>query len=158
MNYLFLILTSLIALTVLDCSGKTSSTTNDFPNVAVFEYLPIKTHSWVFKEGKAVSLDNTEISDSLEIIKKAIEENNSTAPKGRQVGDISGYKLQFLPIENAKGEKEVWINAMCRDVGKESESWKKDLIIVSDGGSCFFNIYVNLTNKTHQKLMVNGEA
>ncbi|WP_340067234.1 hypothetical protein [Ascidiimonas aurantiaca] len=35
---------------------------------------------------------------------------------------------------------------------------KKDLMIVHDGGNGYFNLKVNLTNKTYSELSINGYA
>ena len=57
---------------------------------------------------------------------------------------------------NQEGEKEIWINFFCNEW--ESDGWKNDLMIVLDGGNCYFNLKVNLTNKTYSELIINGYA
>ena len=75
-------------------------------------------------------------------------------------GDIiknpSKYYKQLIAVVNSKGEKEVWVNCFCSKVGKSH--WKKDIVLVMDGGSCYFNLKVNVTKNTVYDLMVNGVA
>jgi hypothetical protein len=59
-------------------------------------------------------------------------------------------------VINQEGEKEIWINFFCNEW--ESVGWKTDLMIVLDGGNCYFNLKVNLTNKTYSELIINGYA
>ncbi|MEP6747650.1 MAG: hypothetical protein ABJB86_07985 [Bacteroidota bacterium] len=65
------------------------------------------------------------------------------------------YKWQYVPYINSKGEKKVFINCFCSGVGG-FDKWKEKLIEVDDGGSCFFNTTVNLTNKNCGPLLING--
>jgi hypothetical protein len=68
--------------------------------------------------------------------------------------DLKDYKRQYVAIENSEDEKEVWINFMC----VEFENWQKDIIVVKDGGNCFFQLKINLTQKKHYDFYVNGYA
>ena len=65
---------------------------------------------------------------------------------------LSGYKFQYLPIVNSKNEKIVWINAFCG----EQKDWVKEIISVDDGGNCYWQVFINLTNKTGYQFTVNG--
>lgn len=51
--------------------------------------------------------------------------------------DLSGrnYMRQLVAVKNDKGQKEVWVNYFCSHV---NVPWKKQLLNVEDGGSCFF--------------------
>jgi hypothetical protein len=56
---------------------------------------------------------------------------------------------------NTKGDKEVWVNCFCRNaVG----NWKEELILVQDGGNCYFQLKVNLNTKKYYEFTVNGNA
>jgi hypothetical protein len=65
------------------------------------------------------------------------------------------YKWQIVAITNSSGEKEVWVNCFCDEWNK---SWKTNILVVHDGGPCYFNLMINLTTQTFYDLMVNGFA
>lgn len=66
------------------------------------------------------------------------------------------YKKQLILVTNKKGEKEVWVNCFCRTW--DTNNWKKEILLVHDGGNCYFNFKLNLTTKQFYDLIVNGEA
>lgn len=66
-----------------------------------------------------------------------------------------GYKRQYVAAINGKGEKEVWVNCLCRESGN---TWKTSIIMVDDGGSCYFNLKINLTKGKYYDFVVNGYA
>lgn len=69
--------------------------------------------------------------------------------------DLKDYKRQYIAVINSKGQKEVWVNCICNAASKD---WKKGLIIVLDGGKCYFNVKINLKTKKFSNFVVNGDA
>jgi hypothetical protein len=65
------------------------------------------------------------------------------------------YKRQLVAVTNSMGEKEVWINCLCRI---RDSSWKTQIHSIKDGGPCYFNLKVNLTTRSCYDLYVNGLA
>ncbi len=65
------------------------------------------------------------------------------------------YRRQLIAVLNQAGEKEVWINCFCALWDK---FWKEEVVMVYDGGACFFNFKVNLRTKTVFSFRVNGSA
>lgn len=127
---------------------------------------------WVFKDAKPSTLTENELVEIENIIETAIKENNA-----RQKGNLErhnkefpdnqwietgfelttkDFKRQYVPVVNKNGQKVVWINFFCNDW--ESDSWKSDILIVNDGGNCYFNLKVNLDTKTYSELSINGYA
>lgn len=143
-------------LTTNDFPNK-SSITNDFPKVVSFEYSSTE-HQHIFKSGKPVTINNSATSDTIYVLSKAVVEYNSKAKKERSLSATDNYNLQLVPILNEENQTEVWVNALCRNSNSDDDQWKKSIIRVKDGGSCYFNLYINLTKKTYEKFMVNGEA
>jgi hypothetical protein len=76
--------------------------------------------------------------------------------RGDFIKNSSKYYKQLVPIINAKGEKEVWVNCFCN--ASEKSYWKKSIVLVMDGGSCYFNLKINLTKGTVYDFIVNGMA
>lgn len=127
---------------------------------------------WAFKDEKPATLSEAELIEIEKILEKAIEENNHHQREmleqhnknhpDRQIAATGyelrteGYKRQYVPIINSKGQKEIWINFFCGDDFKDS--WRKGVVWVLDGGNCYFNLKINLATKTYSELMINGYA
>ena len=132
-----------------------------------FVILSLKTENI-----KSAELTQSELIEIEEILKIAIIENNEEQkigliehnkkyPKYQQTETgfelkLDGYKRQYVPIINEKGEKEVWINFFCDDFG--TDNWKTEIVLVEDGGNCYYNIKINLKTKEHSELGINGNA
>lgn len=69
--------------------------------------------------------------------------------------DLKKYKRQYVPYINSKGEKIVFINCFCNGIDN-SGTWKKKLLVVEDGGRCFFAVIINVTKKIYHQLLING--
>jgi len=95
-----------------------------------------KNWYWIFKDVKSTGLTQTELIEIESILKITVEENNE-----RQKINLKRHNEEY--------PKNKW---------SETDSWKNDLMIVDDGGNCYFNLKVNLTNKTYSELMINGYA
>lgn len=63
------------------------------------------------------------------------------------------YKRQYVAVVNKKGEKLVWVNCLCQT---HNDNWRTSIILVDDGGNCYFNLKINLTKEKCYDLMVNG--
>jgi hypothetical protein len=104
-----------------------------------------------------VTQDDINQIDSL-LISSVTEYNNSLAD-GHEDYKIDfkskDYKKQLLAVINSKGEKEIWVNCFCDDWDK---SWTREILIVHDGGPCYFNFKINLTRKKVFDFAVNGFA
>lgn len=72
---------------------------------------------------------------------------------GRKLND---YNRQFISAETQTGDKVIWINCFCYVENEYFKKWKTDIVMVDDGGNCFFNVKVNLDKKEYYELMVNG--
>jgi hypothetical protein len=66
----------------------------------------------------------------------------------------SGYHYQIVTVIDEKGEKLVWINALCESI----DFWRNEIAIILDGGNCFFNLKINLNKKEYFEFAVNGVA
>ena len=67
---------------------------------------------------------------------------------------LSVYKRQYVAIINGKGQKEIWICFFC-DV---PENWRKNEVLVEDGGACYLRLWINLTLRKASKLFDNAVA
>jgi len=137
-----------------------------------------KTNDYLFDKGaKASTLSGADIEKIEDLIGERVSEHNRIEqdsalsitkrlrkknhdPKFVWEADFiknpAKYYKQLIPIINSKGEKEVWVNCFCSTY--EKSYWKKDIVAVNDGGSCFFQLKINLTKGTISDFMVNGVA
>ena len=115
-----------------------------------------KSYYWIFSNVTAASISPTEIKLLEDLMSKAITAHNlSKVDDAYKIGPLSNYHFQFIPVFTKKGQKEVWVNALCSNPGI---NWRKEIIIVNDGGNCYFNLKVNLTTRGYYQLYVNGYA
>lgn len=70
---------------------------------------------------------------------------------------LTRYKRQYIPYINAKGERKVFVNCFCTGLNSFPD-WKTKLVVVEDGGRCFFNATLNLSAHAAGPVLVNGPA
>jgi hypothetical protein len=73
---------------------------------------------------------------------------------------LKSLNRQYIAAINDNKEKEVWVNCfppMMYDDTHQSYEWKKNIVTTYDGGHDYFNLKVNLTQKTFSALVVNGD-
>ena len=71
--------------------------------------------------------------------------------------NLKKYKRQYFGYINEKGEKILYINSLWKKNEKETK-WLQQIIMVSDGGSYYWNIEFNLETDELINLSVNGPA
>lgn len=112
----------------------------------------------------AAAITDDDIKKMEKIIKVTVAEYNerllkNTGSKATKAGLIykpDKYYKQVICVVNAQGEKTVWVNCFCTP--HEKRYWHKGIVMVLDGGPCFFNIKINLVTNTVMDLQVNGVA
>jgi hypothetical protein len=146
-----------IAIKALEAKYKDSNKTNNDEKFAVLDFSN-QSYSYIFKNAKPTNLNQVDINQVQSLIEKAVKEFNTDKEKMKYYGeieDLQEYKFQLIPVLNEKNEKEVYVNAFCDDFNKEL---KKELVVVDDGGNCFFQLYVNLNTNSYRDFSVNGSA
>lgn len=129
------------------------------------------TQYWIFKKSKQTNLTMNDLIIIENVLTDCIAEYNlkqkqqfnelksnnidSNLDIKYFVIDLERYKRQYMAVINDKGEKEVWVNCFCDSWGK---NWRKERIIVKDGGNCYFNLKINIDTKKYYDFMVNGNA
>jgi hypothetical protein len=71
---------------------------------------------------------------------------------------LKNYTRQYLGATDKNGHKIIWINCFCGKPDPKDTQWKTTPFIVDDGGDCFFNIKIDLSDKKYFDLQINGEA
>ena len=135
---------------------------NDF----VFDWQNVNSSLWISIDSTLEKFTPTieEIGLAKELSKIHIDslEQNRDRKIVKQYGKIlkynnTDYYRQYVGFVDSKGNKLIFINAVCKAYGQKSDM-KQNWIFVFDGGSCFYQIKVDLTNKKCIDFSVNGEA
>lgn len=141
----------------------------DTSSIAIIQFDT--THHWLFDNAKPTDLNQTDLKEIERILiacisnynpeqKKQFEEFSTEYPNlyfqlTDFIIELEEYKRQYVPVINKNGEKEIWINCFCNTWDM---NWRKELIIVDDGGNCYFRLKINLTKNEYYDFMVNGVA
>ena len=133
---------------------KTPPVNSDKSNFAVIEFEPARDN-FLFKTAQPAELSDGETARIEKTISEAVAEHNAKNKDYGRIKNLTEYKFQFVPVALESGEKHVWINAFCDGFGK---NWKTEIIFVEDGGSCFFNLKINMKTSAPYDFSVNGEA
>lgn len=121
--------------------------------------IPIdRANSWLFKDATSMELTDQDLQTVDKLLMDCIRIHNTRQDSTKQFSeyiDLKKYKRQYVAFIDSKGEKKVYVNCFCfSDFG--FDDWKKTLVEVEDGGSCFFNVTINLTRLKYEQLNTNG--
>lgn len=158
-------------LTVISCKQFADNQTNktatlaeatqpvDTSGIAIIPFE--QSIEWLFgKNYSPAELTSDELNKIEKLLRECVNKFNrkvSFANREYLAIDLVGgqYKRQYVAVTNKRGEKEVWVNCLCRESG---DAWKTSIIMVDDGGSCYFDLKINLTKGKYYDFVVNGYA
>ncbi len=160
----------LVSFTILivvsySCRQKTPSYVQQFPHL---EYDTASTAILAFQESTSWIFDSTYVSDTLlqaellsidSFVVKSVDDFNNrkglnNSEKALKIDlDKWNYRKQIIVARNRFGEKEVWVNCFF---GSNHTSWTSRLVTVDDGGTCYFNFKINLTQLNYHNFRVNS--
>jgi hypothetical protein len=124
-----------------------------------FVLLNSKFDNRILGHAKAIDLTQSDVAFVKLLLNLARNGYNHTiTDSNKMIRPFSSYKLQWVPFENAKGEKEIWINGLCNPFDNYFGKWKRGIIVVKDGGNCYFQMRINLTTETYADITVNGRT
>jgi hypothetical protein len=66
---------------------------------------------------------------------------------------LKSYKRQWFGV-TAGTRKLIFGNFFCR----ETSGWEEGVIMVDDGGDCYFQVFYDVTSREYLGLMINGNA
>jgi hypothetical protein len=168
----------LVLFSLLSCGQNKKNNTTEIAidkiirlDTSQFTIINYDNTKWIFENCKSTTLSSKDLDNIDSLVEKCIEEYN---PKQKEyykemnakypkydfkeesfLINLKKYKRQYVAVVNKKGEKEVWINCFCETWNSD---WKKEIMMVDDGGKCFFNLKINLSKLSYYQLRVNGEA
>ena len=152
----------LIIILIIPIFGFSQTNKNDF----IFDWQNDNSSLWISIDSAFEKFTPT-IAESglvIQLSKNHIDslEHNREPKIVKEYGKLlkfsdSDYYRQYVGYIDSKGNRIVFVNAVCKSYGQKSDL-RKDWIFVFDGGSCFYQIKVDLTAKKCFDFSVNGEA
>lgn len=102
-------------------------------------------------------LTKQQLANLLTIIERVSDSLNlrvtSTNTKTGKI-DTLRHNYQIVSAKDNKGQITVWVNAVC----DPKKDWKKELVFIEDGGSCYYNFRVNLSQNRYYNIAENGRG
>lgn len=83
----------------------------------------------------------------------ALSENDPDP--NRHIDNPREYHRQYLAA-SIDGKEKIYLNALCSI--DQNVEWHKNLIVVSDGGRCFWHAMYDPATQRYSDLVVNGRA
>lgn len=108
----------------------------------------VEVQSWEPTVGDIQGLEN----DLPQIA--SLSENGPGA--SRHIDDPRRYLRQYLAVVQ-DGQKKIFINALC-SVQQGDPEWRKHLVIVVDGGPCYWQAFYDPTTQKFSDLTINGRG
>ena len=88
---------------------------------------------------------------NCDVLKKEKEKNDlknsELRLRGLLLKDNHLYFKQYLPVQNSKNKKIVWVNCIHQTRINEKDFKSQDIIIIADGMNKYFNLWINLTDR-----------
>src|SRR4030095_7838718 len=141
----------LILALMIPLIGFSQTDKNDF----LFEWQNNKSSLWISIDSTFEKFTPTieEIGVVKQLSKIHIDslERNRNPKIVKEYGKLlkfkdSDYFRQYVGYIDSKGNRIVFVNAVCKSYGQNSD-FRENWIFVFDGGSCFYQIKVDLTAK-----------
>lgn len=140
--------------TPVQAFAKADTVTIDTSRYAILHFTKSRDSFLFDKDYKPASISGKEIKMIEKIIAVTVKEYNKS--RRITISKPGKYYKQIIAVTNAKGEKEVWVNCFC--TAAEKKYWHNGVVMVLDGGPCFFNLKINLNTNTVMNWAVNGIA
>ena len=70
---------------------------------------------------------------------------------------LGGYKRQYFGYTDG-GKRWILVNGFCEGYWKKQDTWRDRVVLVLDGGSCFFHVRYDPSRSQFEQLEINGEA
>ena len=120
-----------------------------------------------YNEMKTWKPNQAEIDLSEKLILKIIDEKKAAFDVKQVYNNIDNYFYQLIPYLDQNNRKIIYVNSLCRAFvvnplpnpnGKRKKEigWKNNLIDVNDGGSCFWQVQIDIEKQEYFDFSVNG--
>ncbi|SHH88260.1 hypothetical protein [Flavobacterium defluvii] len=121
--------------------------------------------SWITKKSyKSWNPNQSELILIDSVLEKAINERRFLFLKKQSLLELKERYMQYLCYINDDGDKIVYINSFCdiptiyKNGKEELLDWQNEMIDIADGGSCYWNMKINISTQSYFELMINSES
>jgi hypothetical protein len=81
-----------------------------------------------------------------------------TQPKAKVIAArLGSYSRQYFGYSDG-GKRWIFVNGFCEGPWKKEDTWRDKVVLVIDGGSCFFKVRYDPSRSQFEQLQINGEA
>lgn len=142
---------------------KKADTLQEKNYIAIFDGTTNKPSTLSQQELKIVNKNLIKAVDEYNALLKAkLEKSNKKDPSStlnyeEEKLNLRNYYRQYFVSTDKSGDKTVFIFCFCSYMDID-DSWRKEKMQVFDGGSCYFNIEINITKSSYSKLQTHGLA
>lgn len=144
----------LFFLTVILVVGTCSDNREDYYLLDLHNYKLRPYHDSVFPDSyQPHDLTKKEIAKCQQLVKEAVESFNK---KSSTPLNLDQYGQQYIGALSPEGEIMVYVNCFCNP--EKYDYREKYLVVVSDGGDCFFHLVINLAKNEIVEGMTHGSA
>jgi hypothetical protein len=80
----------------------------------------------------------------------------ATPPEARVIAArLGSYKRQYLGFTH-DGKRWILVNGFCEGHWKEEDTWRDRVVLVLDGGLCYFKVLYDPSRSQFEHLLING--
>jgi hypothetical protein len=133
-------------------SDKVTTIDNRDSVIIISDTLLIGIDSMVIPYFSRLNKSTTVNVDSVKIVLNELITSYNRQRRFRKLQSVNNYKVQVVPYFSKENKKYLWVNCFCSD----KSYWRKQLVIVKDGGSCYFNFCVDVESYEYSKIQING--
>jgi len=97
----------------------------------------------------------TPVSEEIALLEGKLKPylESATAPAAKVIAArLESYKRQYVGYTDG-GKRWIFVNAFCE--WKESDAWHDRLVLVMDGGLCFFTVRYDVPRSRFGNLLIN---
>lgn len=111
--------------------------------------------SWLVESDGFWTPSENDILILEEKIAEYLSQNSTLFNRQQPVWErLAEYQSQFIGLKR-NGSHIIYGNYFCNNLGI---NWSQELVIVDDGGDCYFQVEYNVERGMFTMLMVNGES
>jgi hypothetical protein len=119
----------------------------------------VENMNWAFgKNYKPWKPGPNDIETGERLLKECFDKESSGTANPFSGRKLEDYNRQFIGAVIEGGNRVILVNCFCRSEEKTLKEWKEKMVLVADGGNCFFYLKVNIDTGRYYGLMVNGNA
>lgn len=117
----------------------------DFSKIVILPFSEFNGN--MFSSKREATLSSENIKEAEAILQSQLAD--------KEVRNLDAYFRQYVAVFNAQNHKIIWMNFFCR---LPNAKWKKERVVVKDGGNCYWNVKANINTGEVTEFSVNGDS